>query len=72
MVPSDRLDTLAERREARIRERRLLREKREYPPGERKDRHRAMVFFASCPTDILIAAHKGTLQLLEQRKNDTP
>lgn len=71
-IPSDRHKTLEERRAARIAERRLTRKIKDYPPGERKDRHRAMVFFATLPTDILIAAHKGTLQLLEQRKQTTP
>lgn len=70
------LPGLAERRQARIAERyelqklrRLASGVRAYPKGEQRDRHRALVFFATLPTKHLVAVHKAALQYLE---NETP
>jgi hypothetical protein len=76
MPHEPRLKGLAERREARLRERRQgksgLLELWKVPKGEKREVHRARVFFATLPPDDLLAAYAAVTKALEQRKNDTP
>lgn len=70
MPHEPRLKGLAERREARLRERRQgksgLLELWKVPKGEKREVHRARVFFVTLDPDRLIRIHKAALQLIEK------
>lgn len=61
-----KIDGLAERADQRRKERYLLaaikKKVSDYPRGEQKARHRAIVYLTTLPTRTLVAVHKAAIQ----------